>query len=50
VQWLFPEGNEPVALPHQITEDSSGGKAVEFTVPRLIVYGLAVIHLQQDGS
>jgi hypothetical protein len=50
VEWLFPEGGDPVQLPHQITQDRAGSKAVDFTIPGLIVYGLAVIHLQQDGS
>ena len=50
VEWLYPEGNEPVHLPHEISEDATGNKAVEFTIPGLIVYGLAVIHLPQDGS
>ncbi len=43
VDWRFPEAAEPVTLPHRNNEQS-----VEFTIPRLIVYGLAVIHLQKD--
>lgn len=43
VDWRYPEGGEPTVLSHHIVEG-----AVEFTTPRLIVYGLAVIHLQQE--
>lgn len=43
VDWRFPEARDVVTLPHRLKADT-----VHFTVPRLIVYGLAVIHLQQD--
>jgi hypothetical protein len=43
VHWRFPEGPDTTTLPHRMD-----GDIVHFTVPRLIVYGLAVIHLRQD--
>ena len=41
VEWHYPEMREPVALEHE-----KSGSNVRFTIPRLIVYGMSVLHLQ----
>jgi hypothetical protein len=43
VEWLYPEMREPVVLPH----DTAAGR-VRFAIPRLIVYGLSVVHLEAE--
>lgn len=42
VEWLYPEMREPVVLPHEIKD----GRAC-FAIPRLIAYGLSVLHLEE---
>jgi hypothetical protein len=41
VEWVYPEMKEPLALPHKVVEGR-----VSFEIPRLIVYGISVIHLK----
>ena len=41
VEWRYPEMREPVLLEHQ-----ESGSTVRFTIPRLIVHGMSVLHLQ----
>jgi hypothetical protein len=43
VEWLYPEMKAPVELDY-----TAAGSSVSFAIPRLIVYGMAVIHLQQS--
>lgn len=43
VEWRYPEMKEPVQLPF-----TQSGKAVEFTIPRLIVHGMSVIRLRAE--
>jgi hypothetical protein len=40
VEWLYPEREEAVVLPHH----RRAGR-VDFKVPSLIVYGLSVVYL-----
>jgi hypothetical protein len=40
VEWHYPEMREPVVLEHE-----ARGPIVHFTIPRLIVYGMSVIHM-----
>lgn len=41
VEWLYPEMPAPLALP-----STRAGATIRFTVPRVIHYGLSVIHLE----
>ena len=41
VEWRYPEMREPVLLAHE-----SSGPQVRFAIPRLIVHGMSVVHLQ----
>ena len=43
VEWLYPEMKEPLALHHEVADGR-----VRFKVPRLIVYGISVIHLKAN--
>ena len=42
IEWLYPEKQESVTLPHEIH-----GKRIHFTIPSVIVYGLSVLRLQK---
>lgn len=50
VDWLTPERAAPLPLPHRLSADEAGTHFIEFEIPELVVYGLAVIHLQRDES
>ena len=41
VEWVYPEMKEPVELDHEVADGR-----VSFQIPRLIVYGISVIHLK----
>ena len=41
IEWQYPEMREPVALDYE-----SGGGQVRFAIPRLIAYGMSVLHLR----
>ena len=43
VEWRYPEMKNPLKLDHEITDGR-----VRFQIPRLIVYGMSVIHLKSD--
>ena len=43
VEWRYPEMKNPLELDHEITDGR-----VRFQIPRLIVYGMSVIHLKSD--
>ena len=43
VEWLYPEMKEPLALHHEVADGR-----VRLKVPRLIVYGISVIHLKAN--
>ena len=45
VEWHYPEMREPVLLDHE-----ESGSTVRFAIPRLIVYGMSVLHLQAVGE
>ena len=45
VEWRYPEMREPLLLEHQ-----ESGSAVRFMIPRLIAYGMSVLHLQALGE
>ena len=45
VEWRYPEMREPEVLAHQ-ERDSR----VHFTIPRLIVHGMSVLHLGPSNS
>jgi hypothetical protein len=41
VEWVYPEMKEPLLLDHKVAQGR-----VSFEIPRLIVYGISVIHLK----
>jgi len=41
VEWIFPEMKKPLELKHEVTDNR-----VSFQIPRLVVYGISVIHLK----
>ncbi len=43
IEWQYPEMREPVALEYE----ASGAK-VRFAIPRLIAYGMSVLHLRDE--
>ena len=43
VEWLYPEKQGPVTLPHETHREG-----IHFTIPSVIVYGLSVLRLQKD--
>ena len=43
IEWLYPEMRGPVALDYEL-----GGGQVGFEIPRLIVYGMSVLHLREE--
>ena len=43
LEWLYPEKKDPVVLPYEIQ-----GARISFTIPKLIVYGLSVLHLRKE--
>jgi hypothetical protein len=41
VEWIFPEMKKPLELKHEVSDNR-----VSFQIPRLVVYGISVIHLK----
>lgn len=42
IEWRYPEMREPVELEYEVSDSH-----VRFTIPRLIVYGMSVLHLRE---
>jgi hypothetical protein len=43
IEWQYPEMREPVALEYE-----ASGANVRFAIPRLIAYGMSVLHLRDE--